>query len=457
MCRLFHSKSLFCAVVTSVFIALLTFYTGPTVIEAQGQRGLLGRRIDNINATSNVTQDVTLPGGFVLSGAARGADGLPVFFGTIIAQNATQATQTFTGTITFMGFSSTYRVVLPAGTYRLFVQRANLEGGDESLTLITSEVGMVTVAANRTLDIIVPAGPPTFAVSGNVTSMGTLPTKGTITFTSLDGRTRATGSFDRNYRVSLPAGTYNVEIGPELTQPSDVMQFLSLRRGMVTVNGPQTFNIMLPATVTLSGNLRQANGSLAVPSTVFAIDTADIPNQPVDVGDCEGNPFATFPATFGTAFVPQESTTGAYRFPLPLGSYGVSAGLDLDPSNDVSSTLSFPVPLRQVTLMADRTENVTFPPVPPFVTISGRVTDMNGQPVARASVSATTSMITNTPNAAFSTAVLTGGDGRYTARVLSGINYTLLVCPPETATANSAANKSCNKINRLLRPYLVEQ
>jgi hypothetical protein len=140
------------------------------------------------------------------------------------------------------------------------------------------------------------------------------------------------------------------------------------------------------------------------------------------------------------------SSTGAYRLTLPPRAYSVGVSIDLDPSETVVSTLSFPFPFLELDLSTDRIQNFTVPPLPPFVTISGRVTDSSGRPVVGAIVSAFTTRITNTPNAAFSTGTQTGSDGMYQVRVLSGTNYTILVCPPRTPSPNPLVDGKPNRI-----------
>ncbi|MEO0249587.1 MAG: carboxypeptidase-like regulatory domain-containing protein [candidate division WOR-3 bacterium] len=431
-----HQQRLLCRRIISILITLWTLYHVPSGTEAQDQRPLLPRREDNITATSNLTRDFTLPGGVTLSGTIRGADGVPVFFGIVIARSGDRV---FTGTITFTGLSSTYRVVLPPGTYQLSVQRPILGSDPETVLFITSDLpGTVTVAGDTTRNIVVPATPAVVTVTGNVISNGTLPTQGAISFISLDGKIQGSTSFDRSYRISLPAGTYQVGVSLEILHPGNLRQVLTLRAGMVTLsNRPQTFNITLPRTVTLSGNVRQAGGAAAVPSQVYAIDVNDLAHVPGGEATGCGGAFSEFVATAGFVTVPEGSTTGEYRLTLPPASYRVTVNLDLDPREEVWSVLSFP-PLLELNLTADRTQNFTVPSLPPFVTISGRVTDSSGQSVAEASISAFTSMVLNTP-AAFSTRTQTDSNGRYELRVLSGHGYTLLVCPPQPMAPNRLA------------------
>jgi hypothetical protein len=429
MCHLFKSQRLLVALIAIVFASVLFFNTGPTALSAQDQRPLLGVQFANVNATQNVTQNATLPSGFVLSGNLRSTDGIPVFFGTVIARMGNVA---YTGPVMFTGFASTYRVVLPAGTYQLSVRRPIIGDDPDNFLFVATDIpGMVTVSANRMMDLLVPAAPMGFPVMGNVTSQGTLPTKGNLGFRSTDGKVETFAEFDRTYQTNLPAGMYDVVATLEITHPGGLKQFLLVRLGRITVNGALTANLVLPTVVTLSGVVKKADGSPATEADVFAVDTRDLP--PAGGGNappCTGDAATVTPITEGFVTVPENSTTGAYRLSLPAAMYGVFVNVDLDPSDQVFAALGFPLQLSQINLTANQTRDFMVPPVPGFVTVSGIVRDGQGQPVAGASVSATTAMITGTPNATFSTATQTDAGGRYEMRVLNGTGYTITICPP---------------------------
>jgi hypothetical protein len=436
------SKLLFSPVVVSLLITL--FALAPTFVTvAQTQKPLLGTQVTNVTATTNITQNATLQVVSMLSGRVMGSSPVPIFSGTVIAQSGNQ---TFTGPITF---SSTYQVALPNGTYKLTVQIFDLNLGG---VLIAFELpGTVTVTGNRTFDITVPASPMAVSISGKVTSQGTLPTKGTLSFNTADGKIRAFANFDGTYDAMLPAGTYDVSVIPMFGSTG---QFLSLSLGKITVSGARTVDFVLPAAVALSGTVKYMNGAAAVPSSVFAGDFNAQPQPNMELNPCSGNPLITQSLTTGSSSIGKDSMTGAYRFVLPTGTYNAFVSVDLDPRDEVDSTLAFPNPLLQLALSADRTQDFTVPATPSFVTISGTVTDSMGQPVARASVSAFTSMITNTPNATFFTSTTTGNDGKYEMRVLSGTGYTITFCPPQPPSglpgAKAAKAASCTSAVAML-------
>jgi len=68
--------------------------------------------------------------------------------------------------------------------------------------------------------------------------------------------------------------------------------------------------------------------------------------------------------------------------------------------------------------------------LPEVVLISGRVVDQQNQPVIGARVNAVSSMVTATPNVVFSNNIETNELGAYQLLALSGVGYTLRVCPP---------------------------
>jgi hypothetical protein len=140
----------------------------------------------------------------------QNADGSPVFVGSVTAQFATQ---TYRGDILPTAFPPAYRIVLPAGTYKLvattfvFDVESNMGAG---VLLSTDVTEMIAVAGDTTRDIIVPAPPPLFPVSGIVTSSGSLPTVGSVVFESVDGKALSIAPVDGMYNLKLPVGDYNV-------------------------------------------------------------------------------------------------------------------------------------------------------------------------------------------------------------------------------------------------------
>lgn len=429
MSILTRSKRLFRRLVIALFIALAFFSSDRGVTVAQDPRPLLGARVTNVNATANHTRDLTTPSGVVLSGKIQDADSLPLASGIVLAQSGNQS---FVGAITFTGAASSYRVVLPPGTYKLAVQRLVLGENTGTFMFITSDLpGETTIAGNHTVDLVAPALPKLNVVSGKVMSQGALPTRGQMAFSSADGKIIALGLLDETYEVELPAATYEVLALFGENDLGAAGKTILVRLSKITVSGAQTADFTLPKTATLSGTVKRMDGAPAAPSTLFAVDANDLPNLPATTSLPCALPLSLFLLTEGAVEIRQENTTGAYSLPLPMRNYRVAVNLDLDPESEATSVLSFPDPFQAVDLSSDRTQNFTVPPLPAYVMMTGRVTDQNGEPVVGADIMAFTSTITNTPNATFQASTQSGASGKYELKVLSGSDYFIQICPPD--------------------------
>lgn len=139
----------------------------------------------------------------------------------------------------------------------------------------------------------------------------------------------------------------------------------------------------------------------------------------------------------------EPNTTGDYRMPLPIGTYrlSVTLGLELQPGmaptpvaldTSASGILHVAAPGTALGLTTDLTQNLVVPALPPVVTLSGQVTDARGQPVANASIKAVTSTLANVSDAAFFAAAQTRDDGTYALPILSGTDYQIMACPPDS-------------------------
>jgi hypothetical protein len=417
---------------------------GPTRLAlAQDAPPLLGTAVEGVDVTTDIPLDFILPSGFVLSGTVQNADGSPVFLGTVTAQTETQA---FDGIVSAMTFPPTYRIVLPVGSYRVAVTTPIIDpaAATDAVVFVTADVTEpLTVMSDLTQDIIVPPLPPLFPVSGLVSSAGTLPAVGSLQFQSGDGNSFGTVSFTGAYSLNLPAGDYHITAIVGTDAPAEPLAestaALVVPLGTLTVSGPQTFDLLLPATLTLAGTVRHSDGTPGVPASIFAVAAIALPPAPplpeADLGCTSASAFfGDSLLTVGVAFMPATSTTGAYSLALPPGAYQASATLDLTLVRDAlesgPGSLSFPVPGLPLELATDLVQDFLVPPLPGTALISGTVTDGLGQPVAGAAVSASTSLLTNTPNASFTTETVTDSTGRYTLLTLSGTSYTLVVCPP---------------------------
>ncbi len=397
---------------------------------AQDERPLLGARRTGVEVVGDTVLDVALPSAFVLSGKILTNDPTAVIGSVVLARSGDQV---FSGgvmpSVSPTGLTATYRIVLPAGSYRLYLERQIIDfddaedSGEAMLRVLLDLSQTVTITENRTLDLPLPAVPETITLSGQIRSTGRLPIRGALFFYSSDGNVLARAPFDGDYHVRLLPGSYTVmaSVG-DSEEEGYISQF---RLGEITVSASGTRDFTLPRVVELSGRVMRPGGQ---PAIVWAIAAADVANLPLNGGvPCEGTGIVLSvpPYTFASALIPKESPTGAYR--LPPGTYLLNAGVILDPEE---AMLVFPVPPYERSLMADATQDFVMPELAPFVSLSGRITDGRGQPVARASVSVFTDALTDTPNAAFSASAEADAQGRYRLRLLRGTRYRIEICPP---------------------------
>jgi len=231
------------------------FLTGNSHVSGVQTTPLLSVERVGFDATADATLDFTLPSGFVLSGRVTSADGMSIFSGSVTARSENNS---YSGTISLSPLplppSSRYRIVLPAGTYTLSATIMSVDMTSGSSLSITYDLGdTVTVTGDTTRDISVPASPRTFVVQGKVTSTGSLPTEGTITFMSDDGKIMATAPSTDKYKIGVPSGKYNVFSMVLASLPGDLTEVLDIQLTAATISGDTTLDLTLPAVVTLSG------------------------------------------------------------------------------------------------------------------------------------------------------------------------------------------------------------
>ncbi len=423
-------------------VASLLLLTAFSWAWAQNQRPLLGTRRTGVEATRDTTLDIALPSGFVLSGKVLVDDPISVIGSAVLARSDDRV---FAGGVTFspIDLAATYRLVLPAGTYRLSLQRLVLddsEEGEEAVLFVVSDLSRtVAITSDRTLDITPPELPEPLSLSGRITSPGRFPAKGFLSFYSAEGTVLAMVPFDPTYRARLLPGSYTVMA--QITNPDmEDGDYTVVRLGEISVSASGTQDFVLPEAVELSGRVTRATGQPAVPSIVWAVATADLANLPTDEQWlCRGTevlPLLDLPrVTSAMTSIPEGSATGAYRLLLVPGAYLLNASVDLDPKDPTNPVLIFPFLERSIT--ADATQDFTMPPLPPFVVLLGQITDERGQPVARALISASTGALGGTPNAAFTARTEADAQGRYRLRLLSGTAYRIIACPPLSSPAPS--------------------
>ncbi len=442
---------------------------------------LFGQRVGGVVATADTMVDFTLARGSILTGTVSDANGMNVIGATVLAESDTE---TFFSSVV-VSFNPInpgipqfgYRIVLPDGTYNLFVIMNVIDltaMPPRSLSIVTFDLQeTVVVAGDTQRDLSVPSLPPFFNLTGQVASLGVLPSEGSLFFRSDDGRVSnsaqaeiADGATQATYSVTLPAGTYEVAFAvalPEIPIPDEnnplppppadpevPQQNLIIPIGTVTVSADQVFDINVPATVTLSGKLQDGLGMALAGAGIFA--ASGLPPVPPPLppplsptrASCQSGALTMGPAIIASrAVLPEDNTLGDYELLLAPGDYqvGVMTPVDLMPPATVPpSTLApqqgdvtFPFPTEMITITADQLRDFVLPPLPGVVLISGRVVDEQNQPVIGARVNAESSMltgITGTPNALFSNDVETNELGEYQLLGLSGVDYTVTACPP---------------------------
>jgi hypothetical protein len=388
---------------------------------AWSQGPLLPKTVTGVNASTNVIVNVTLDPAFILKGTISGHPGsVP----TSIAAVSTSPAATFQGTID--ASTQTYRVVLPAGTYKLNVSFTN-NSTTFSYTDSTAP-SPFTVSGDMIRNIALPSV-TTNAITGTVSNLNASFTSRSLSFdsTSISGfsdvnATPVALDPTGNYTVNLPSGTFTVQLSQSMSSFTPPMTFstssLATNFGSHAVTNP--LNLAAPTinTATLSGTVTLTGGG-AIPSTAS-----------LSVSDTTGPPTPQTTGS-GTELLP---SGGGYSFTLATGDtytftpfFGVPI---LPPPAPQAIFLPPAVPLPSALTM-NTNFNPNFPALPgpaTPVTISGRVTITGtNTPVAKASVTVGGNQITGDANTTFGRATTTDAFGNYSVVVAAGTNYTVIV------------------------------
>jgi len=374
-----------------------------------------------VNATTNITLNETLPPGFKLTGQVSG----PGTGGIVVASAG--LTSVYAGGVDAQ--TGKYLIVLPAGTYNLKVSFSPPGvPSNESATLTYSDPTSITIAADATRDITLPAV-TLFTVSGTVTGLGTLPsaTNASITFTVNDNTIEGdlTLAADGSYQGVLPSGSYKASLQvPSITFPPLQLQRESLaiyNLGSASISGNTVLPAyIVPAIATLSGLVSGSGLPMLFTGVSVSANDTSVPLITQLV-------FAAPPST-STA---SPDFTGGYQMVLAKNrSYTVDVSFLLMQGQTMLGFLSFPSTAYTVNLTADTVQNFVIPAAPAQVTISGKVTNNLGVGVSGVSISALSSSLTGVPNLQFSGFAQTDANGNYSLVVLSGTNYQIIFVPP---------------------------
>ena len=411
--------------------APITYTTLPVVDGvSQGNTGsptaaLLDKTQANVDATANTTVNAGLQAGFKLSGTVTGAQ----LVASVVAQNSTGGQ--FAAAYSVM--TSRYLVVVPAGSYTLRVCYVPQTGSSQSSSSISfADPTAVQVNADTTRNITIPALTLN-RVSGTVSGVAQLPTNSglALNFSTADGTSGGTAvvSGTGAYEILLPNGTYTVSLQvSNVTAPPATPQLLMTLYsiGTVTVTGaPVTANLDPPARANVSGVARRA-GTDGMPPTalVSAIDTSGPTQQAAFT--------CNFPATASVTNVNPSGDFDVQRAYQLILATGRSYRLSLTFPVGTSGAVSFPTDGRLIgPLTVNLAQNLDVPALPGNVTVSGKVTDPQGQPVSGVSVTAQSSQITGAANVTFSTVATTDATGNYSLTVLNGTAYQLTFVPPK--------------------------
>ncbi len=408
----------------------LTYTTLPVVDGvSQGNSGaaaaaLLDAQRTDVNATANTTVNVALQAGFKLSGTVAGAQ----MATSVVARNSTGGQ--FVAAFNIL--TSRYLVVVPAGSYTLQVCYLPQTGSFEDLpNLSFADPNPVQVNADTTRNITIPAQTLRL-VSGSVAGIAQLPANGGV-FLSLSTADGTAGGFatvaaNGSYQLQLPNGTYTASLlvsNLTLPAPSSPQQtHTTYNIGSVVVNSaPVTANFTLPARTTLLGIARRA-GTEEIPPNSFVTATDTSGPQQQTVFTCN------FPVTTSMTIIdvsdPGPDVQKAFQLLLAAGrSYRLGVMLPVG----ANGTVIFPTGGQLVSALGT-TQFLDVPALPGNVTISGTVTDPQGQPVSGVSVTAFSQQITGAANVTFSTFTTTDATGNYSLTVLSGTAYELNFSPP---------------------------
>ncbi len=375
---------------------------------------LLTKKVAGVSANSAVSLQVGLDLGYRLKGAVRGD------VGTVLSVRA-QAQDGSVFPASVDSLTGRYAVAVPPGTYSLTLcYKPALSVFQGAPTLIFDDPDPVTVQADSVGDIDVPKA-SVFAVSGQVTGLGTQTGSALVRFTGSDGKAggEAFISMDNRFSAYLPAGSYTTSLAVSAFGDFGTNQLALYNAGSVTVAGadvPQ-LTVQLPASLsTLLGKV-QITGLPLIPSGSFvsAIDTAaPLALASVCLPDAWTSSLAVGPL-------------GDYRGMLPTDhAFDLQAHVKLADS----AYLVFPLVSRHLTLGGNLQENFALSAAPQMIPVSGTVRSPDGAAVNNVVVTATSDKLAGVDQVAASVTGKTNSLGEFQLSVPAGADYTLTFTPP---------------------------
>ena len=375
---------------------------------------LVPQTMTGITATSGITVDATLAGGFKLTGSING--GNPAL---VVARSITG--EVIGGRLSWSPSGQKYMLVIPAGTYTL---KVCYQPQDGYAIVAFTDPNPFRVSADTTRDITLPPVSLT-DISGTVTGLSGLPPIQTIQSRSIYFNSTDNGVWVRLFFGD--DGKYNGKITPGVHRANLYLHNVRFQDGRIqdpltainfgAVNvgsNPVVANFTLPPLAGLSG---RASGS---PFSISSVSATDRSAPVMTVDSC-----TNFQASSDIA----TDSAGQFQLTLPkdreydiqvsqYGSYG---------------TVRYPVPAQVVNLSADSRLDISAPNLPGGVVISGKVTDSTGRGIGNVEIEVVSQSLTGVPNAELSHWESTDADGNYSISVLGGTNYRLRFYPPVPA------------------------
>jgi putative transposon-encoded protein len=418
-----------------LFALTLVVFGCAVSVNAQNPAPVLPGSVIGVNATNNVTENVSLNRGFVLSGTITGDSS-----STPDSVTALSPTMTVGFGATINQTTHRYRIELAAGTYQINVSFSRSSGlATTSFSYVDSTA--LTVSADTDHNITLPTV-STSSVTGNVTNLIVTSPIHSLAFdsTSIPGfiDVAADSSLDMtgNYSVILPNGSYSVELSQEVLSPASFFTDFSTALGTVAVGGTTTANFAAPTigTADLSGTIT-ITGSSAIPANTLVSAADSTTPVPTTVSDSSG-------------LLP---STGAYDFLLGTGEkyiVGVDMSVVLLPSPAPQGLWTPPDPSPLTGPLAGPTvHNITLPAIPANAiphAISGRVTIAgSGAPVPGATVFAGSTSLSVAPNTSFDQSATTDSNGNYSMTVAAG-SYDLFVDAKRATTGDFDGDDMAN-------------
>ncbi len=378
---------------------------------------LMSQTQQSVDATSNVAVDAQLQPGFKIAGLISGKI---TRVEHVFARSG--ADQVFMGQIDHA--TGHYEIAVPPGVYQLSLCYQPRKSGAVNLPYVDyTDPTTVSVSTDTTRDLPIP-DVVLQRVHGSVEGLAQLPANGGVSVAFHDPNSDASlvmpVAADGTYDGTLPDGTYVVSLlVSNVTVP--VQQEFAVYGASpdpITVDGGTLgASFTFPSLSTVRGKVRMADLSPAPANT--AIWAAD--PQAIDPAD---DPCSNAPAV---ADVATTDTSGNYQMMMANGK---SYDLAVTVSYSSTSTLTYDTGRTIDSLAADRVEDFLFPALPAAVTITGKVTNPDGQGLKGVTVSAQSNQLTNASGLGFSSSAVTDDAGNYTLTVLGGTAYSITFAPP---------------------------